>query len=377
MRISAAGLNRATLGRQLLLERQPLGAVDGVRRVVALQAQEAASPYLALWNRLAGFEPAGLDAAFASHAVLKATLMRITLHAVAAEDHPELHNAMQGTLRAARLGDRRFQQCGLTVPDAEALVPELLEFAATPRTNAEFDALLEARFGELPRPGVWWALRTFGSFVHAPTGGPWSFGRRPAYLAAPTTPSTRTREESLRHLVRRYLSGFGPASVADVAQFALVPRLTVRQVLRDLGDELVRLEGPGGAELYDLPGGLLPPEDTPAPPRLMAMWDSVLLAYADRARVIPTEYRPLIIRRNGDTLPTLLVDGHVAGVWRATDGGIEATAFHDLPAATWDALAEEAKSLTTFLTGRDPAVYSRYHYWWTQLPPGDTHLLPA
>ena len=65
--ITARELNRATLARQLLLERAPLNVTDAVRRVVALQAQQPASPYLALWNRLAGFDPAELDNAFASH----------------------------------------------------------------------------------------------------------------------------------------------------------------------------------------------------------------------------------------------------------------------------------------------------------------------
>jgi hypothetical protein len=78
----------ATLARQLLLRREPVEVAEAVRRVVALQAQEAASPYLALWNRLAPFDPAALDAAFAGQKVIKATLMRITLHAVTAADYP-------------------------------------------------------------------------------------------------------------------------------------------------------------------------------------------------------------------------------------------------------------------------------------------------
>ena len=57
------------------------------------------------------------------------------------------------------------------------------------------------------------------------------------------------------------------------------------------------------------------------------MWDSVLLAHADRSRVIAPEHRPLVMRRNGDVLPTVLVDGVVAGVWRPADGGIEVTVF--------------------------------------------------
>ena len=83
-KLTARQLNRATLGRQLLLGRDSLDVVEALHRVVALQAQEAASPYIALWTRLAGFDPADLDRAFAEHSVVKAQLMRITLHAVEA-----------------------------------------------------------------------------------------------------------------------------------------------------------------------------------------------------------------------------------------------------------------------------------------------------
>jgi hypothetical protein len=133
-----------------------------------------------------------------------------------------------------------------------------------------------------------------------------------------------------------------------------------------LDDELLRLEGPNGEELLDIPGGALPPDDSLAPPRLMAMWDSTLLAYKDRSRIIPPGYRTLVMRNNGDVLPTLLVDGHVAGVWRPLEGGIEATAFQRLSDDAWDGLEAEARSLTAFLAERDPSVYGRYGHWWAK-----------
>ncbi|MEU7900502.1 winged helix DNA-binding domain-containing protein [Nonomuraea sp. NPDC049152] len=379
MRITARRLNRATLARQLLLRRHQLGVVDAARRVVALQAQQPASPYLALWNRLTAFDPVDLDVAFADHTLVKATLMRITLHVVHVDDHPAMHAAMQPTLRAARLGDSRFTASGLRAADADALLPDLLEFAGKPRTAAEVEAWLSARLG-VPPKGVWWALRSFAPLLHAPTGGPWSFGSRPSYVAARTPPTSGGREisdEYLRTLAQRYLEGFGPASVADVAQFALVQRSRARDALGALSGVLERLEGPDGTELFDVPCAPLPAEDTPAPPRLMAMWDSTLLAYADRSRVIPPDYRKLVARSNGDVLPTLLVDGYVAGVWRPVDGGIEATAFHRLPAGAWEGLAAEAGSLMTLLTGRDPRTYRRYDRWWTTLPSAEVRILPG
>ena len=66
-------------------------------------------------------------------------------------------------------------------------------------------------------------------------------------------------------------------------------------------------------------------------------------------------------------LPTLLVDGLVAGVWRPAADGIEATAFHRLPRSTWDALTAEAHSLRTVLKEREASVYSRYGHWWQKL----------
>jgi hypothetical protein len=376
MSLTARRLNRATLGRQLLLRREPLGVVDAVRRVVALQAQEAASPYIALWNRLATFDPADLDAAFADQAVVKATLMRITLHAVHAGDYPAFHNAMLPSLRASRLHDRRFTTSGLSIADADALAPQLVEFAARPRAKAEVEDLLEARLGER-KPRVWWALRTFAPLLHAPTGGPWSFGPRSWFVAAPVQLPPERRDESVQRLVRRYLEAFGPASAADVAQFTLLTRSVARDALRALAGELEELEGPDGAQLFDVPGAPLPAEDIPAPPRLLPMWDSVLLAYFDRSRVIPPDYRRLVARQNGDVLPTLLVDGYVAGVWRPVEGGIEATAFHPLSDEAWTGLVAEAGALMAFLADREPIVYRRYAHWWTKLPSAEVRVLPG
>jgi hypothetical protein len=106
------------------------------------------------------------------------------------------------------------------------------------------------------------------------------------------------------------------------------------------------------------------------------MWDSVLLAYFDRSRVIPPDYRQLVIRQNGDVLPTLLIDGYVTGVWRPVEGGIEATAFSRLAKDAWTELAAEAAALITFLADRQPIVYRRYTHWWKKLPNAEVRLLP-
>jgi hypothetical protein len=369
-------LNRATLARQLLLGRQPLGVAEGVRRVGALQAQEPASPYLALWNRLAGFEPADLHAAFADGDVVKASLIRLTVHAVHADDYPAFHAAMLPSLRASRLHDRRFKEAGLSIAEVDALLPELLEFVARPRTKDEVEDLLEKLLGDR-RPQVLWALRMFAPMHHVPTGGPWSFGARTSFVAAPTTRGPESHAESVRRLLLRYLEAFGPASARDFAQFTMLRQPVIRSALEALADQVEEVEGPEGDTLLDLPGAPMPAEDTVAPPRLLPMWDGILLAYADRSRVIPPEYRPMVIRRNGDVLPALLVDGHVAGVWRPVDGGIEATAFHRLGEDVWQGVEAEAAGLVQLLADRDPTVYRRNARWWNELPGEEVRRLSA
>jgi hypothetical protein len=377
--MSARALNRSTLARQLLLAREPLPVPEAVRRVVALQAQHPASPYLALANRLGDFDPVALDEAFTGRAVVKATLMRTTLHAVHAEDLASFRTAVQPSAAPGRQHPR-FVGDVLAVEDAGSVLPELLLFAGRPRTGAEMDGWLRARLGDLPEPGAWPALRSYAPLLHAPTGGPWMFGTRPSFIASglpATAADPAATAAALRTLALRYLAGFGPASAADLAQFAGVSRTAARAALTSRADGLERFEGPDGAPLYDVPDGPLPAEDVPAPPRLMAMWDSILLAYADRCRVLPLEYRRLVIQANGDVLPTLLVDGYVAGVWRPVGDGVEARAFHRLPEEAWAGLAAEARTVTALIAGREPRVYRRYDRWWPPLPAAESRVLPG
>lgn len=212
--------------------------------MVALQAQQPASPYVALWNRLTAFDPAGLDTAFTDHRVVKATLMRLTLHAVHADDHPAFREAMHPVVRASRLGDR-FTVSGLTAEDADALVPRLLEFADRPRTTAECEAWLGDQLGRRRWRGVVGAaaVHTAAPRTHLAA----VVVRSPA-LVHRAADRSRTDGSGgvgrlLRALVLRYLSGFGPASVADVAQFAMVTRSRARAALAALAGGLERLEG--------------------------------------------------------------------------------------------------------------------------------------
>lgn len=379
MTLSARTLNRTTLQRQMLLKRESLPVPEAVQRLVALQAQHAASPYVALWNRLEGFDPADLDAAFVAQDLVKATLLRLTLHAVHGDDYATFREAMESRIRYGWIGEERFQQLGEATGDISTLIADLHAFTATPRTGAEVEAWLAPRLGLDPDPQLVQVLRGYVPLVHAPLGLTWMFGSRANWQAPGSVPNLvgpDAEVQGIAALIRRFLAGFGPATVPDMATFTVLKRGQLKEVLATM-DDLVQVDGPGRAPHYDLPGLALADEDVAAPPRLMAMWDSVLLANHDRSRILPPEYRKTVIRTNGDVLPSILVDGYVTGVWRADDQGVQAMAFQPLPADVWLELETEARSLRSMLADRDPAVYRRSDHWWKHLPDHEIRLLAA
>src|SRR6266487_5424912 len=99
--LSLRELNRAMLARQLLLERARIGVVAAVERLAALQAQWSPSPYIALWSRLKDFRRETLWAAIERHEVIRARLMRGTLHLVSARDFYAYAVATQDLQRGA------------------------------------------------------------------------------------------------------------------------------------------------------------------------------------------------------------------------------------------------------------------------------------
>jgi hypothetical protein len=370
--LSTRALNRATLARQLLLEPAVgLRAPAALERIGGAQAQEPASPYLALWTRLADFDPADLHAAFASRSAIKASLMRITLHAVSAADYLALLPTVLPMFRetgAMRRGTPR-------PANVLELAAAAAAFSATPRRSAELRDYLATQAGtaNLETP-VWWWVRRHLPMVHVPEDGPWSFTRRPlittasAWFGDPSLDDGGAVDVETARVdtARRYLAAFGPATTADLSAWTGVSASDFRAAIATLDAEeaLVRFVDSAGRTLLDLADAPRPVADVPAPPRLLPMWDSVLLAYRDRTRVISDEDRLRVISRNGDVLPTFLVDGVVAGFWWAEPDGagtrIVLEPFGRLSGETRRAVEAEADRLAAFVGPREPAVYARY-----------------
>jgi hypothetical protein len=114
-------------------------------------------------------------------------------------------------------------------------------------------------------------------------------------------------------------------------------------------EPLRRFRDEQGRELLDVPGAPPPDVDVRAPVRFLPKWDNVLLAWADRTRVLPERYRKTVISMNGDVAQTFLVDGFVPGMWRIENGRVGLEPFSRLPLSVRRELADEAERLEAFL----------------------------
>lgn len=297
-------LTAALAARQMLLARQSLAPAEAIRRLTPLQGQDAPAPYVALAARLDGFSRDDLQAAIESRSVLKTTIMRLTLHLVAAAEYP----AYAQLARQAQMRTWRKTYAHL---DEAAVAAELGAWLSEPRTNDEIRERVRAYDGVSDEQ--WSAVifaRTVLPLVQLPPAGLWRERRRPSFIVDPRERPEPVEAAAL--VLARYLAAFGPASRRDAAAWAGVAQ-------RDFAEALARLptvsyRDQDGNELLDLPDQPLPPASTRLPVRLLARWDQALLAYADRERIIPLEVQPLKLTLSGDQ--TVTVEGRVAASWR-------------------------------------------------------------
>ena len=334
-------LNRATLARQLLLERRRMPVTRAIERLAGMQAQWPPSPYIGLWTRIDGFRRETLERAILRGDVVKATVMRSTLHLVSRRDYAPYWTA----LHDLPWGDAE------TRTRAEELVPVLAELAQQAEvTLKDVVAHLMQRHDvhdELQARRIWHRARTLLHMHHAPRTALWTNRPEAVYTRVDTTEELDSLA-ALTHVVHAYLAAFGPATRADVAEWSGLRVRDFEPALEAL-EPLQRFRNEEGKELLDLPRAPLPSADTRVPVRFLPKWDNLLLAHADRRRVLGDEHRKKIIVKNGDVTQTFLVDGVVAGMWRAEGGRVLIEPLVPLSRTARQDVEDEAARLAAWL----------------------------
>jgi hypothetical protein len=350
-------LNRALLARQLLLERVELPVAEAIERVAGLQAQAQAPPFIGLWTRLAGFDERELQQAIDDRSVVRATLMRHTIHFVTGREYVWLRPTIQPALDANFMAQTRKRLAGFDLQpfleDARAA------FAERPHAFADVQRLIEARDPDCDVRAVSYAVRTFLYLVGVPNGSRWRFGGRAPFVLADKWLGLRPAAEGdAQRMVRRYLAAFGPATPADATAWSGVPAM--RPVFEAMRDQLVTYRDEAGRELFDVPDGPLPDAETEAPPRLLPVFDNTLQGHRDRTRVIADEHRPRLYLTQGPVLGSLLLDGQAAATWRLAGSELTIEPFRRITKAERTAIEPEAEALAAFVAPDARTLRIRY-----------------
>lgn len=337
--ITSREINRAVLARQGLIQPfdEPLPRV--LERIGGIQAQYAPSMYVGLWSRMRSLRRDDLTRALEDRSVVQGTLLRGTIHLVSREDYWTFATAVRQQLRqwfvAVTKGDPSESELEAAAKQVTAALRD------GPLRQSEIDALI----GRRARGGINMVL----DLVRVPPSGTWDRRKADLHLDAQSwigQPDVEPGASQVQ-LVRRYLTGFGPATPADIANWAGLPVRTVSSALASIDHVTYRAED--GTTLVDLPELLLPDGDVSVPVRFLPTWDATLLVHARRAGILPEAYRAQVFStKNPHSVATFLVDGAAAGTWRYQDGRIELAEFEPLPRRLRHSVDDAAEALAEF-----------------------------
>jgi hypothetical protein len=312
-----------------------------LERMGGLQAQYAPSMYIGLWTRMGGFERAQLDRALERGSVAQGTLMRATIHLVSKPDYWPMAIGIRRSRRDAWVDGRT--RLGYSARQVSAAARKLRgPLGDGTMSRKEIHELLGSDSVITNGVNMWLDL------VRVPPSGTWERRRADLYAAADAwlgrPPKGLDEARGIELLARRYLRGFGPATLADLANWAGLPPTRVEPVLERI--KLRRFEAEDGEELLDLPRAPLPDPETPAPVRFLPTWDASLLVHARRTGILPEEHRSKVFHaKTPQSVPTFLVDGRVAGTWSYEKGKVKTKPFGKLDAARKRELREEGERL--------------------------------
>lgn len=350
--LSTKELNRTLLQRQRLIRRAGQGQdamLSLVEQLVGLQAQDTLPPYVGLWSRLERFSPDDLSAAILDRRLVRIVLMRGTIHLLTTTDCAVIRPLMAQMLIRAHRPTQFFKSSAHLEPDE--LVTAALDALRDGPVSAKDLGLAMAR--QLPdiRPAdLANVARVRLPLVQLPPRGVWKCGGAVRYDlsqrwtgVAMGTASQTDQDE----LVRRYLRAFGPATAADLATWS--GWTGAAAAYGHIERELVHYRGERGRDLVDLAGCTIADPEQPAPVRLLGTYDNVMLSHADRTRIMDRAAYQAWKSPNGGTSPFLLVDGFVAGLWRADQGRVRLTPTRRFTAAEQRAVDEEVDRLEGFL----------------------------
>ena len=172
--LSTRVLNRTLLARQHLLSRAAMPALEMIEHLAGLQAQEPKDPYVALWSRLEGFQPAELESLLVERRAVRSVLMRSTVHLASIDDALAFRPVVQPVLDWELFRNKTWS-VGLEGVDLEPVLDlgrRLME--ERPRSLAELRAAMAERFPDRDATTLAYACRGRLPTLQVPPRGLWA-----------------------------------------------------------------------------------------------------------------------------------------------------------------------------------------------------------
>lgn len=344
--LTVRALNRATLARQLLLERADLTVLDAVAWLCGLQAQEPQEPFVGLWSRLSGFRPEVLSDLLTGRQVVRAHVMRRTMHLLTADDARAWRPRHDSMLRQRALGVYRRDFDGVDLAEL-AQAGHTIMSDGEPRTMTELARALADRWPTVGQRPLGEMVLTLLPTTQVPPRGLWRTKGGARYTLLTTWLGSELTSPPDEDLVRRYLAAFGPATTADLRAWCGLSGLPA--AVTALRDELTTFRDERGRELLDLPDAPRPDPDTPAPARFLPAFDNAILGYQNRTRIIDDEHRGLSVAGQR----VVLVDGRVSATWTVDNDTVVVNPLRRFTPAERDEVMAEAEELSFFLSDKE------------------------
>src|SRR5258708_4175137 len=170
--LSKRALNRATLARQLLLAREKVKVAAAIERLAGMQAQVPRPPFIGLWSRVENFKRDDLKRAVEKREVVRATMMRGTLHLMSRRDYIALRAPLQPMLTrgmSAVLRNRADFDLDTLMGDASDF------FHGQPRTFDELRRHLIQLHPKHDERAMGYAIRMHLPLIQVPEETTWSW----------------------------------------------------------------------------------------------------------------------------------------------------------------------------------------------------------
>ncbi len=157
-----------------------------------------------------------------------------------------------------------------------------------------------------------------------------------------------TPEEALPILLERYFRVYGPATAADAAFFFGLPKHAEKRIAA-LAEDCCESFELGGRVYF---AGEEPRDMRDVPElTLLSGFDPLVVSYAERGAILPAELRPRVILRSGICLPSVAVNGRIAGVWNIKKGEVTVEFFSAPPKRIRDEAYARAEAVRRAVAG--------------------------